>query len=250
MKKIIPILILLLITVEGFSKCASSGLTCWPAKETINANSIFVIGGYATSQKIITGLGTTYKVYLKSGKQIVNLKIQETLVGQFSLTQAILKPEKNLTVGLEYELIIEGSTRAKNEITRYSDLSHQNETIKWKVIADQDTNAPVWKEKPKFKNDTYEMFGCGPAVYANFSFSASDSSEYLIKTTVKNLTNGKETTYYLNAEDNIIEIGHGMCSGAFNFDNGDKFEVEFDLIDASGNQTAWTGKRLEFKKPV
>ena len=107
MKKIIPILILFLTTVDGFSKCASSELYFWPNKQTISQNSIFLIEGYATSQKIIQALGASYKVYLKSNKQEIKLNVQEILVGQFQLTQAILKPESSLSVGQEYELVIE-----------------------------------------------------------------------------------------------------------------------------------------------
>lgn len=237
------------MTVDGFSKCASSGLSFWPDGQTINENTIFVIEGYAVSQKIITELGTTYKVYLKSDGQIVDLKVQETLVGQFNLTQAILRPEQKLTVGLDYELIIENLPEPNNEIYRYNSFTSQKEKVKWTVVAGKDTIVPAWIIIPKFKNGTYKEYGCGPDIFANFTFSATDNSEYLIKTTVKNLSNGKETSYYLRGKENIIAIGHGMCSGAFNFYKDDKFEVEFSLLDASGNLTKWTGDRIKFKRP-
>jgi hypothetical protein len=250
MKKVIPILILLLTTVEGFSKCESSGLYFWPTKQTISQNSIFVIDGYATSQKIINGLGTTYKVFLKSDNQQIKLNVQEILVGQFRLTQAILKPEKTLSVGQVYELVIENLGDLENEVSKYNYTTGENEKIKWTVTSNNDTIPPIWTEKPIFKDGSYMQFGCGPDVFANFSFSASDNSEYLIKTTLKNKSTGIETTYYLNADDKEIAVGHEMCSGAFNFDGGDKFEVEFSLFDASGNLTKWTGERIEFKRPT
>ncbi len=249
MKKALQILILLLTTVDGFSKCSSDGLYFWPAGQTINENSIFVIDGYATSQTIISGLGTSYKVYLKSAGQIVNLKVQETLVGQFNLTQAILRPENNLTVGVTYELVIESLTAYDNEAYRYNSSTRQIEKIKWTVTAGQDTVAPAWTTSPKFKNDSYQMYGCGPAVNAFFTFSATDNSEILIKTIVKNISTGLETTYYLKPDSNSITVGHGMCSGAFTFYNSDDFEVEFSLFDASGNITNWTGNRIKFKRP-
>ncbi|MEL1241048.1 hypothetical protein [Flavobacterium flavipallidum] len=250
MKKIIPILILLLTTVDGFSKCASSGLYFWPTKPTINQNSIFVIDGYATSQKIISGLGTTYKVFLKSDKQKIKLNVQEMLVGHYSLTQAILKPDTTLTVGQEYELVIENLGDLENQVSKYNSTTREKEKIKWTVTSDSDTATPIWLEQPKFKDGSYEEAGCGPIVFANFSFSASDNSEFLVKTTLKNKSTGNETTYYLKAGDKVIAVGHGMCSGAFNFDGGDKFEVEFSLFDASGNLTKWTGERIEFKRPT
>ena len=250
MKKVIQILILLLSTVDGFSKCSSSGLYFWPSGQTINENSIFVIDGYATSQKIITGLGTTYKVYLKSDGQVVNLKVQETLVGQFRMTQAILRPETKLTIGATYELIIENLPEYQ-EVYRYSSsTNYKKEKVKWTVVAGQDTVAPVWSMTPKFTEGSYQMYGCGPAINAFFSYSATDNSEILIKTVVKNLSTGIETTYYLKPDSNSVAVGHGMCSGAFTFDNSDDFEVEFSLFDASGNITTWTGDRIKFKRPT
>ncbi len=41
-----------------------------------------------------------------------------------------------------------------------------------------------------------------------------------------------------------------MCSGAFDFEEGDNYEIEFSIIDASGNLTAWTGDRIKFTKPT
>jgi hypothetical protein len=250
MKKIISILILLLTTVDGFSKCTSSGLYFWPTKPTISQNSIFVIEGYATSQKIIDGLGTTHKVFLKSDKQKIRLNVQEILVGQYFLTQAILKPETTLTIGQEYELIIESLGELENQVCKYNYTTSQKEKIKWTVTNFIDTIAPSWISKPKFKNSTYEMLGCGPEIFANFDYEANDSSDFLIKTILKNISTGKETTYYLTVNDKMISVGHDMCSGAFNFDGSDNFEVEFSLVDASGNLTKWIGDRIEFKRPT
>ncbi len=249
MKRIILLVIIFLTTVNGFSKCGSSGLEFWPSGTTINVKSIFMIEGYATSQKTINELQSTHKAYLKSGEQRIALKVMTIVVGQFNLTQAILRPEENLTVGLEYELFIENLENSENEIYRYNYKTNQKEKIKWKVANAEDTTPPTWTTFPKFKNSTYQRLGCGPELFANFSFSATDDSELLIKTTVKNLSNGKETIYYLTTDKNIIEVGHGMCSGAFNLEIGDEFEVEFTLFDASGNMTAWKGNRIKFKKP-
>ncbi len=249
MKKIIPLLVLLLTTLDGFSKCASSRLYFWPAKQTISQNSIFVIDGYASSQKIINELGKTYTVYLKSDNQKIKLNVQEILVGQFRLTQAILKPETTLSVGKEYELVIENLGDLENLVTKYNSETKQYEKVKWTVNDVIDTASPTWTSNPKFKNSRFDMYGCGPAIFAYFTYSASDHSEYLVKTTVKNKSTGLETTYYLKPEEKVIEIGHGMCSGAFIFDGGTKFEIEFSLFDASGNLTKWIGERIEINRP-
>jgi len=169
MNKIISILIMLLFTVEGYSKCASRGLYFWPTKQTICQNSIFVIDGYASSQKIINGLGKTYKVYLKSDNQKIKLNVQELLVGQNSLTQAVLKPETTLSVGLEYELVIENLGDLDNLVSKYNTETRQYEKIKWTVNDFNDIVAPTWTSNPKFRNSSYDLYGCGPAIFANFT---------------------------------------------------------------------------------
>ena len=249
MKKIIPLFIFLLTTVNGFSKCASSGIYFWPTKPSISQNSIFVIEGYASSQKIIIGLGTTYKVFLKSGNQKIKLSVQEILVGQFCLTQAILKPETILTVGQEYELVIENLGELESQVSRYNTSTGQEEKIKWRVTTLSDTVQPSWTSRPQFKNTLHRELGCGPEIFANFSYSAKDDSEFLIKTTLKNISTGSLMTYYLQAEDDNIAVGHNMCSGAFNFYGGNMYEVVFSLFDSSGNFTKWTGEGIEFKRP-
>ena len=250
MKRVIQIFILLLATAHGFSKCTSSGLHFWPEGATVNANSIFVVEGYATSQTIIKGLGTTHRAYLKSDSQTVNLKVQETLVGQYSLTQAILKPEETLTAGITYQLVIENLQSHNNEAQRYNFSTARMENINWTVTAQFDTVSPAWVIAPEFKNDSYQGFGCGPAVNAYFSFSAADNSEILIKTVVKNLATGTEATYYLKPDSNIIAVGHDMCSGAFSLHNSDLFEVEFSLFDASRNTRPPARDRIKFKRPT
>ena len=84
----------------------------------------------------------------------------------------------------------------------------------------------------------------------NFDFPIKDSSEVIIKTTVKNIKSGIKTTYYIAPQNNQIGVGHGMCSGAFTYDDNPDYEVEFTFMDASGNTTTWTGERIQFTKPT
>jgi hypothetical protein len=84
-----------------------------------------------------------------------------------------------------------------------------------------------------------------------FSNPATDNSEIIIKTTVKNLKTRKETTYYIEPNQEVINVGHGMCSGAFAYVEDDEhYEIEFAYMDSSGNLTPWTGERIKFTKPT
>lgn len=249
MNKASVICVFLLISIQGFAKCGFDGLQFFPKKSSISENSVFVIEGYGTSQKAIHEFGTTGYAYLKSGMQKIKLIVQEIHVGQHDLTQAILKPEMPLSIGHEYQLIIDNAEIQGHLLSRYNTSTNQAEKIKWKVEGKGDYTPPSWTSKPEFQSSSYKQYGCGPAVFATFAFEANDHSEFLVKTVLKNLTNGKEATYYLPVENNAIQVGHRMCSGAFKFGDGDKFEVEFSLFDASGNLTQWLDKRIEFEKP-
>ncbi len=98
--------------------------------------------------------------------------------------------------------------------------------------------------RPKFLNTSYIEYGCGPAIFAHFQVRIDDASETLVKTEVVNLQNKEKTIYYLSSRDGKIDIGHGMCSGAFSFREKGKYKVRFDLMDASGNSfgrwSKWT----------
>ncbi len=248
MRQLLIIIIGLFWTVSAYADCRGEGLYVFPSGQTIKQNAILVLDGYAHSQKVILGLNKEYHIYLKSGDKKVNLYVKEIRVGLFQLTQAVLTLESQLEAGLEYELLIDSLPKTES-LTRYNELTNKHEPIKYTVVSGIDTDKPVLTSRPKEIDKSYVRFGCGPAMSVNFVFPIKDSSEVIIKTTVKNLTSRIETTYYIVPRNNQIEVGHGMCSGAFTYDDNNNYEVEFSFMDASGNTTTWTGDRIKFTKP-
>lgn len=248
MKNILTLLIGICLSFYSYSLCSYSGLSVFPNNKNIYQNSIFIVDGYAQSQEIILGLNKGYDIYLKSGSQKIKLLVTETLEGQFRLTQAVLKPERELTAGLEYTLCIDNLPEYET-LNRYNYTSEKYELIKYLVIAGNDTEKPEITAIPKEVNKSLIYYGCGPSVHVVFSNTAKDSTEIIIKTTVKNLKTGKETIYYIEPEGESIEVGHGMCSGAFEFEDGIQYEVDFTFMDASGNQTPMGGESIKFTKP-
>lgn len=250
MKKLFFVFIILLQFINSYADCSGFGWNFFPSKNNANSNSVFIIEGYANAQIIINELNKKHKVYLKSDADIVNLSVSDIYVGEFELTQALLKPERNLTVGKKYELIIEGFEKDEyNKPKRYNTTTRLYENVSWTIVANIDIEAPKWISKPTHTKDVFQMFGCGPEMYSVFNFKAYDNSELLVKATVKNIKTGKESIYYLKPDSNLISIGHGMCSGEFTFDDSEFYEVEFSLMDASGNKTAWEGERIKFTNP-
>jgi hypothetical protein len=249
MKQLLSIILVLWATIQVTAKCLWAGITVFPSGNTIKQNSIFVIEGYAESQKVILGLNTIYPIYLKSGNAKIKLLVTNTYVGQLHLVQAILKPDAQLEAGVEYTMYID-SLPDFEYIKKYNYHLEKDQVAKYKVLVENDTDKPVLIEKPRKQKKEYILYGCGPAINAIFSYPVKDSSQVMVKTTVKNLKTGIETTYFIKPdEEDGIHVGHGMCGGAFTFKNGRRYEVEFSFMDASGNTTAWKGKRIKFTRP-
>ena len=103
-----------------------------------------------------------------------------------------------------------------------------------KELANKTTENKYPKTKFKFKNSNHTMFGCGPAIYANFTILNPIKKKSIYKIELYDLTTNKITTYYQSNLQNEISIGHGMCSGAFNFIAGNKYKVRFTPMSSSG----------------
>lgn len=249
MKQLQTLLIGFFWTATVYADCAGTGLWIFPSGQTIKQNSIFILDGYAESQHVILGLNKKHNIYLKSGNTKIKLLVTEICVGQFYLTQAVLKPETELEAGLEYTMYID-SLPEYESFNKYNKTTQKYEPVTFKVVAEKDNEKPQIATKPKELNKTLVHYGCGPSIHVVFSNPAIDSSDVIVKTTVRNLKTREETTFYIEPDSNNINVGHGMCSGAFVFDDSMHYEVEFSFMDASGNLTAWTGERLKFTKPT
>ncbi len=117
------------------------------------------------------------------------------------------------------------------------------------VVAGRDTVKPEFVSAPKVIQKTLVQYGCGPSIHVVFSNPAKDTSDIIVKTIVTDLKTGNATTYYIVPDGDKIRVGHDMCSGAFAFDSGNDYEVDFSFMDCSGNITSWTGRSIRFTKP-
>lgn len=247
-KPLLLLLIAVFCTAPTYADCAGTGLSVFPNGPVIRQNSIFMVEGYAESQNVILELNKKHNIYLKIGKKRVKLLVTEICVGQFFLTQAILKPETELEAGVEYTMHIDDLPEYER-FNKYNNATHKYEQVKYKVIKGKDLDRPKISSRSMELKKTLVQYGCGPAIHVVFTNPSKDQSDIIVKTTVKNLKTGKETTYYIKPDRDKIKVGHEMCSGAFDFD-GDFYEVEFSYMDASGNITVWTGERIKFTKPL
>ena len=240
MKKNIILSLILFFNFNLFADCKNSYISVFPNKNNISSNSIFFIEAYGESESLINQLNKKHKIYLQSGNKKVNLIVKEILKGAKFISQAKLLPEKTLEVGLTYLLIIDSLNSEMSSIfsQRIYNVSKTMDLAKPNIIS-----------KPKYKSKALKHYGCGPEAYVNFTFNIKDSFELIVKTRLKNLKTGKTETYYIVPKNNEISVGYGMCSGAFNLEEGYNYEVKFYFTDASGNGTTWKNKGIQFTAP-
>jgi len=233
MKHLLFLLLSLFPLGQIAAKCANNGLNVFPSGSSIRANSLILLEGYGESQQIIKGLNKEYAVYLISGNEKIKLFVNEINEGSYRVSQALLLPEKALTEEKIYTLVID-NLPSQERLQRYNAKVGDFENINWTVNA-ADTEKPTIKTKIKESGKSYEVYGCGPTTYVIFDCNALDNGELLCKTTLKNLKTGQVQVYYLPVENGKIQVGHGMCFGAFSFEENTTYKVGFEIMDASIN---------------
>ncbi len=244
-KFILQILLGLFLTSladNSFAMCSSSGISVFPRTQTIFSNPIFIIEGYSSSQSVIRHLNNGNAIYLTSGDDTIPLTVLKTLVGQFDLTQAILKPSSNLITGKHYKLNIDS-------LDEYEKADFERDNISWTVSDIADNQKPIWNNPPSYNSKRMIFYGCGPAVFVNFCASISDNSPVVVYAKVKNLKTNSSSDYYLFPDSCSFQLGHGMCSGEFDFEEGQEYEATFSLMDASGNISPET-QPIKFISPT
>ena len=231
------------------AKCASNGIYCLSTSSKLNRNGLIILEFYASSQHLVPGLNQKHQIYLTSRGKKVHLMVLETLKGEMNVTQVVFKPSSDLNANEVYKLEISNLPADERNPTRYNRSSGKWEALTFEISTKIDREMPTFNIVPTQQKKTLAFYGCGPASWVYFNVAGNDSSELFVRVNVKNRTTKKVTTYLLSIEDRLIKVGHGMCSGAFVFDNGDNFEAEFQLVDQSGNQSKAT-TAITFTKPI
>lgn len=240
--KILSVIFLTFLMEKSMADCSSWNIRVFPNTKIISKNSIFVVEGYAMAQSHIKRFNKNKSVYLTSGNDTIQLKVLKTLVGEFQLTQAVLKPISNLITGKQYKLNIDS-------LGKYEKEEFERNVQSWTVTDTDDKQKPTWIKQPSYDSKKMIFYGCGPAKIVNFCTCISDNSPVLVYTKVKNLENNLSSEYYITPDSSSLELGHGMCSGEFDFKDGLEYEVTFSIMDASGNISNET-KPVKFISPT
>lgn len=244
------ILIVLFSHSQLFGACAPGFIATWPKTNTIPKNPIFIVKGYGNLQGLVKKMGQGWKISLVSTTDTVQCFQTEFYKGQIQISQICLKPQRDLLEGHEYRFYSPKLKKWLYDHRKEASCFRWEEFIsEWNVKGNRDEKPPFWLAPPKFKRKLLRHLACGPVAYAIFYCLTSDSSSLLVKALVRKKGSKRKDIFLLEPTDNEIFVGTGMCSAAFGLKLGKDFEVEFTLVDASGNETPWKGPPIKFQSP-
>jgi hypothetical protein len=249
MKKTLLLLFLIVWINSAFAECAMSDMQFLPQQRNISLNSIFIIQGYSMSQKTIESFKNR-TVYLESETgQLIELGLQEILKGQMEFTQAIFKPTEQLKPNSIYFLKYSEQTDFEtNEMFQWNSETKRSEKVYWKTINKKTIEPLNPNLKIEFEKTEVIHYGCGPSANAIFNVKNKGKSEIWYKTEVIDLSTNGKTIYYIKEWNGKLNVGHGMCAGAFIFNKKGKYKVRFTPMNIDG-ETLETTDWKTFESP-
>ena len=236
-------LVALVAVPEAKARCASRYVTVWPEGGSVPTNSMFLIEAFGLDQEWLAKLEPC-ELRLVASDDAVCLKVVDSYRGEANIRQVLLKPKRYLQPGLTYRLEFSGSWDE-------SKLTHSvppMEKRTWTVTSTADYLAPQWRQAPVVKKAERAIFGCGPAHRAWVQVSAIEEHPTLAKVSLRE-QGESEVRQYLLPVDGPIQVGHGMCSGAFALKPKGRYSIQIELMDVAGNPGESPSERLLFEIP-
>jgi hypothetical protein len=245
---VIITLAVLFHSLVATAKCAFEGIYVVGYNQSLHKNSILILEFYYKSQDRVPEINNKYLVWLVSKNAKVALQPIEVLKGGMNVTEVIFRPTGDLVEGDVYTLQIDNLSKGESP-DWYNEASNKFEPYSFAIIKDLPASSSLsFTKAPVETGKEYMPLGCGPARHVHFSIDADSSVRY-VKAKVKDLYTGQTTIYILVVDKNTTSVGHGMCGGAFDFSDGEKYTVSFALMDASGNEGKFCDA-IGFRKPI
>ena len=244
-KKLIFLIIFLSLKVCA-SSCTGAGMQFFPEQKEISLNSMFIIEGYARSQRQITDLNDKKIFLISENGDLIELKLLNILKGQKKLTQAIFKPEYELKPNTKY--FIKNSDDSIGFYKKWNSDKNITEKVYWITNTSKTSNPIDPNIKIELDKTEFILYGCGPAANAIFNIKNNFSKEVWYKTEVMNLSNNETHLYYIKEFEGKLKVGHEMCAGAFSYDRSSDYKVRFTPMNIDGKATKTTSW-FKFKNP-
>ena len=249
MRKTILLLLLTFGIKTAFSDCAMRAMYFFPETKEIGLNSKFIIQGYAYSQKTINSFKNR-KVYLKSESgELIELNLEEFYTGQMQLTQAIFCATSELKPNTKYFLNYSDQTENEGrEMKKYNREKKVSEKVYWKTTDKKELKPLNSNLNIEFENTEVIHYGCGPSANAIFDVKNKAESEIWYKTEVLDLSTNNKKVFYIKEWNGKLNVGHGMCAGAFTYKNKGKYKVRFTPMNIDG-ESLKTTDWMTFESP-
>lgn len=241
-------LLLLMLLSYHFcgADCSNSGVSVWPDNGTISNTPIIMLEAYYESSQIISEVPAKYPMFLVAAGHKVSLVCVTTNIGANGQCQMLLKPTQMLMAGKTYELKIENLPNADD----YFYYHEMGKIAEWTVEKPSTSFAPQFLTAPTESGKTLRYFGCGIENHVDFSLNVKAGTPFLVKVLLHEVQSGAVLTYFIEPRNNLVEVGRHMCGGAFNLGEGTQYEIEFSLLDASGNYSKTSSGKIAFTAPI
>ncbi len=233
-----PIILVISFLYAGqvWSKCKPEGIHFLPENHRLSSNGVLIVTARMRSQMDLNELKKrNYRALLVSKSDTVNLKCLYFNQGLYEENQAILKPLSRLKVGEIYRFVLKDEN---NQFVSY-DYESQCEAY-WKISEPKKNSKPNWKQFPELIQKKNRPLGCGNVVYLIYSLCENKDNSAWMQIRFKNETD-KTWQYGIVALDSArIYVGHGMCSGLFNMNEGTHGQIQFRKLNEWGDFSMWS----------
>lgn len=215
--------VVLLVAVPAQAKCAGEWLAASPAGDVElppEPHVLVYLGGRHERVDAAEALEFT------AGAQRVAVKVVSSFDG-YMQRLVLVKPVKALPPS-------RWTLQFKKD-AKPADLGGRS-VGSWRVGTTVDTTPPSFTSTPTLGETSWHEFGCGPGSTIGLKGVSLSEPAAFVEAAVT--TGSGTTTAVLAQKDGLVDLGHGMCSGAFDLKPGTKATVVLTPIDLAGNRGA------------
>lgn len=236
LKKLKIFSILVLILPLGLNaKCINKLLYISPHQSELPTNPKLLLLVDDDMEEFIQDSIEKYPIIIVSENDTVKLELIERYPNEFNSIQYLAKTERSLTEGLKYhaEIYSRNEEYLNYEYRFHIVISPRNH--EWYVNGDIKIEKPKFLSYPKKIAGTYTTPGCGPEVFDTYEIISNDNNYNLVEINVKR--GDSELISYSCINDSKVNVGKGMCSGAYIFKESESYDVSFTLINCYGERS-------------